>query len=195
MFNKVFLSFIMFTFLLVGCGEKDQTPEAVAAEFWQAVIDKDMETAKTLATWDTVDYLRYIRSGQLKPARFELGEITPGARSAVIDTVLHSRPQGQASIRIPGQTVLIKTEQGWRVDLKETIGSTVKETVGTVFDQLNNIMKQGLQGLDKELSNSMKEVEKALQEGVDSLQKELSKPPFNGELNIQPEPEVEGQSI
>ena len=195
MFNKVFLSFIMFTFFLVGCGEKDQTPEAVAAEFWQAVIDKDMETAKTLATWDTVDYLRYIRSGQLKPARFELGEITPGARSAVIDTVLHSRPQGQASIRIPGQTVLIKTEQGWRVDLKETIGSTVKETVGTVFDQLNNIMKQGLQGLDKELSNSMKEVEKALQEGVDSLQKELSKPPFNGELNIQPEPKVEGQSI
>ena len=185
----------MFTFLLVGCGEKAQTPESVAAEFWQAVIDQDMETAKTLASWDTVDYLRYIRSGQLKPARFELGEITPGDRSAVIETVLHSQPQGQSSIRIPGKTVLIKTEQGWRIDLKETIGSTVKETVGTVFDQLNNIMKQGLQGLDKELSNSMEEVQKALKQGVDELQKELSKPPFNGDLNIQPEPEVEGQRI
>lgn len=195
MINKALLSVIMFTLLLAGCGGKSETPESVAAEFWQAVIDKDMETAKTLASWDTVDYLRYIRSGQLKPARFELGEITPGDRSAVIETVLHSQPHGQSSIRIPGQTVLIKTEQGWRVDLKETIGSTVKETVGTVFDQLNNIMKQGLQGLDKELSNSMKEVEKALKEGVNELQKELSKPPFNGDLNIQPEPAPEGQRI
>ena len=184
----------MFAVLLVGCGEKAKTPESVAAEFWQAVIDQDMETAKTLASWDTVDYLRYIRSGQLKPARFELGEITPGDRSAVIETTLHSQPHGQSSIRIPGQTVLIKTEQGWRIDLKETIGSTVKETVGTVFDQLNSIMKQGLQGLDKELSSSMKEVEKALKEGVNELQKELSKPPFNNEQN-RPEPAVEGQSI
>lgn len=195
MINKFLLSIVMFAFLLAGCSEKMQSPESVAAEFWQAVIDKDMETAKTLASWDTVDYLRYIRSGQLKPARFELGEITPGAGSAIIETVLHSQPQGQSSIRIPGQTVLIKTEQGWRVDLKETIGSTVKETVGTVFDQLNNIMKQGLQGLDQELSNSMKEVEKALQQGVDELQKELSKPPFNGDLNIKSEPAPEGQRI
>jgi hypothetical protein len=195
MINKVLLGFVMLTMLLTGCGEKADTPESVAAEFWQAVIDKDMETAKTLASWDTVDYLRYIRSGQLKPARFELGEITPGDRRAVIETTLHSQPHGQSSIRIPGQTVLIKTKQGWRVDLKETIGSTVKETVGTVFDQLNNIMKQGLQGLDKELSNSMKEVEKALKEGVNELQKELSKPPFNGDLNSQPEPPSEGQRI
>ena len=195
MINKALLSIIVFVFLLVGCAEKAKTPESVAAEFWQAVIDKDMETAKTLASWDTVDYLRYIRSGQLKPARFELGKITPGDRSAIIETVLHSQPQGQSSIRIPSQTVLIKTEQGWRVDLKETIGSTVKETVGTVFDQLNNIMKQGLQGLDEELSSSMKEVEKALKEGVNELQKELSKPPFNGELNSQPAPAPEGQRI
>ena len=50
MINRILLSFVMFSLLLVGCGGKSETPESVAADFWQAVIDKDMETAKTSVT-------------------------------------------------------------------------------------------------------------------------------------------------
>ena len=200
------LSLFLMVMLLVGCNGKDQTPESVAAEFWQAVIDQDMEKAKTLASWDTVDYLKYIRSGQLKPERYELGEVLKSDRTATIETMLYSQPQGQASIKIPGRTVLLSTEHGWRVDLKETIGSTVKETVGTVFDQLNNLMQDGLKGLDKQLSDSMKgfdkqlsdtmdEVGKALEKGTEELRNELNKSPFN--QGTQPSQQIpdEGQRI
>ena len=199
------LSVFLMVMFLIGCNGKEQTPESVAAEFWQAVIDQDMEKAKTLASWDTVDYLKYIRSGQLKPERYELGEVLKSDRTATIQTMLYSQPQGQASIKIPGRTVLLKTEHGWRVDLKETIGSTLKETVGTVFDQLNNLMQDGLKGLDKQLSDSMKgfdkqlsdtmdEVGKALEKGTEELRNELNKSPFND--GSQPTQQIpEGQRI
>ena len=180
--------------LLAACNSKEATPESVAADFWQAVIDKDMEKAKNLATWDSVDYLKYIRSGQLKPERYELGEVMRGDRNAVIETMLYSQQQGQASIKIPGRTALISTEHGWRVDLKQTIGSTLKETVGTVFDQLNNLMQEGLKGFDKQLSDSVKEIGKALEKSAEELRDELSKQPFGS----QPQPDSsipEGQRI
>ena len=188
------ISLILMMYLIVGCNAKQATPESVAAEFWQAVIDRDMEKAKNMATWDSVDYLKYIRSGQLKPERYELGEVMRGDRSAVIETTLYSQPQGQASVRIPGRTALISTEHGWRVDLKQTIGSTLKETVGTVFDQLNNLMQEGLKGFDKQLSESVKEIGKALEKSAEELRDELSKQPFNN----RPQPEMtipEGQRI
>ncbi len=188
------VSLILTMCFIVGCNGKESTPESIAAEFWQAVIDKDMEKAKNLATWDSVDYLKYIRSGQLKPERYQLGEVMRGDRNVVIETMLYSQPQGQASVKIPGRTALISTEHGWRVDLKQTIGSTLKETVGTVFDQLNNLMQEGLKGFDKQLSDSVKEIGKALEKSAEELRDELSKQPFNN----RPQPEMtipEGQRI
>ncbi len=188
------ISLILMMAFLVGCNAKEATPESVAAEFWQAVVDRDMEKAKNLATWDSVDYLKYIRSGQLKPERYELGEVMRGDRNATIETMLYSQPQGQASVKIPGRTALVSTEHGWRVDLKQTIGSTVKETVGTVFDQLNNFMQEGLKGFDKQLSDSVKEIGKALEKSAEELRDELSKEPFK--LNPQPDAKVpQGQQI
>ena len=172
------ISIIFMMFFIMSCDTKNDTPESVAAEFWQSVIDKDMEKAKNIATWDSVDYLKYIRSGQLKPERYELGEVIKGDRRAVIDTTLYSQKQGQASVKIPGKTVLVSTEHGWRVDLKETIGSTLKETVGTVFDQLNNLMQEGFKGFDQQLSDSVKEIGKALEKSAEELRDELSKQPF-----------------
>ena len=173
------IGLILTMFLMIGCSDKEASPESVASDFWQAVIDKDMEKAKNLATWNSVDYLKYIRSGQLKPERFELGEVMQGDKSAVIDTMLYSQRQGQASIKIPGRTALVNTEHGWRVDLKQTIGSTLKETVGTVFDQFNNLMQEGLKGFDKQLSESVKEIGKALEKSAEEIRDELSKQPFN----------------
>ncbi|MGB1311308.1 MAG: hypothetical protein ACPG47_08850 [Leucothrix sp.] len=177
--GRLLISLLLMMCFLIGCTEKEATPESVAGEFWQAVIDKDMEKAKNMATWDSVDYLKYIRSGQLKPERYELGEVMKSDRAAIIETMLYSQPEGTASVKIPGKTALVSTEHGWRVDLKQTIGSTLKETVGTVFDQLNGLMQEGLKGFDKQLSDSVKEIGKALEKSAEELRDELSKQPFN----------------
>ena len=79
-------------------------------------------------------------------------------------------------MKVPGITVLVKTEQGWKVDVKRTLGSVIKQSVNNIFDQLNNFMQQGIKEFDKTFSKSMKELEKALEEGAEELKKELNKP-------------------
>ena len=170
------LPFFLLLFLLAGCGgEPTASPKSAAKAFWQAVIDKDMEKAKNLATWDTVDYLKYLNNSKIHPERFDLGEEMIGEKSAEIGVTLHSKLEGQESIRIPGRTVLINTDHGWRVDVKKSLGSVIKHTVNNVFDQLNNMMQKGIKELDKSFSDSMEDISKGLEEGAKELQRELDK--------------------
>ncbi|MEE9309914.1 MAG: hypothetical protein V3U64_02755 [Cocleimonas sp.] len=171
-------------FILGGCNQPD-TPKSVSETFWKAVQARDMETAKQVATWDTVDYLKYLKAEKLHPERFELGEVMEGETRAEVATTLYTQKQGKSGIKVPGVTVLLKTEKGWRVDVKKTLNSVVKHTINNVFDQLNGFMQEGLKELDKSLSESMDEVGKALEEGAKELRQELSKPLFP-ENNNQP---------
>ncbi len=169
------LPFFLLMFSLFSCSNTADSPEAVTKGFWKAVIMKDMEKAKSYATWDTVEYLKYLNTNKTHPERFELGEQMIGEKSAEIAVILHTQEKGQKSVRIPGKTVLIKTEQGWRVDVKKSLGSVVKQTVNNVFDQLNNMLQDGINELDKSFSDSMDELGKNLEEGAKELKKELDK--------------------
>jgi hypothetical protein len=164
-------------FGLAGCTQSDN-PKSVSEQFWKAVQVRDMESAKQLATWDTVDYLKYLKAEKLHPERFELGEVMQGETRAEVVTTLYTQKQGKSGIKVPGVTVLVKTEQGWRVDVKNTLNSIVKHTIDNVFNQLNGFMQEGLKELDKSLSESMDEVGKALEDSVKELREELSKPLF-----------------
>lgn len=174
--HVIVLPFILFMLFLSGCNsEPTDSPENTAKVFWQAVVDKDMEQAKSLATWDTVTYLKYLNNSKTHPERFDLGEQKIGDKTAEIAVILHSNAQGEESIRVPGRTVLVKTEHGWRVNVKKSLGSVVKESVNNVFDQLNNMMQKGIKELDKSFSDSMEEISKGLEEGAKELQQELDK--------------------
>lgn len=172
----IVLSFFVFIVTFSGCdNEPADSAQSTAALFWQAVIDKDMETAKNLATWESVDYLKYLNRNKTHPERFELGEEMIGEKKATIKVILHSRSQGSESIRIQGQTVLVETEHGWRVDVKKSLGSVIKQSVNNVFDQLNNMMQKGIKELDQSFSDSMQDISKGLEDGAKELQQELEK--------------------
>ena len=70
----------------------------------------------------------------------------------------------------------MKTEQGWKVDVKKTLGSVIKQSVNNIFDQLNGLMQQGIKEFDKTFSESLNELGKALEDGAEELKKELNKP-------------------
>lgn len=179
--SQKFSALIMVLFFVLvnlsGCTETD-TPKSVSKHFWDAVQIRDMDTAKQVATWDTVDYLKYLKTEKLHPERYELGEEMLGETRAEIATILYTQKQGKSGIKVPGVTVLVKHENGWRVDVKKTLNSVVKHTVNNVFDQLNGFMQEGIKELDKSLSKSMDEVGKALEDSAKELRKELSKPIF-----------------
>jgi len=182
-------------FLLSGCVAQSDTPKGVSEKFWDAIQERDMESAKQLSTWDTVDYLKYLKAEKLHPERFELGEEMLGETNAEIATTLFTQKQGKSGIKLPGVTVLVKIEQGWRVDVKKTLNSVIKYTVNNVFDQLNGFLQQGMKELDKSFSESMNEAGKALEEGVKELKKELSKPLYPPSENTPELGKPSGQQI
>ncbi len=181
-------------FFLSACTDK-QSPKQVSQKFWEAIQKRDMETAKQLSTWDSVDYLKYLKVDKLHPERFELGEEMLGENSAQISTTLYTSRQGKSGIKVPGTTVLVKIEQGWRVDVKQTLSTVVKETVNNVFEQLNGLMQEGVSELDKVLSESMDELGKALDQGTKELRNELNKPIFPSPRSPQSQPSQPQKSI
>lgn len=166
-----------------GCSQSD-SPKGVSEQFWKAVQERDMETAKQLSTWDTVDYLKYLKTQKLHPERYELGEVMLGETRAEIATILYTQKQGKSGFKVPGVTILVKTDKGWLVDVKKTLNSVVKHTIDNVFDQLNGFMQEGIKELDKSLSESMGEVGKALEEGTQELKKEFSSPFFKDGIDM-----------
>ena len=174
--KKIILILLMsISFILTACGGQN-SPKEISSKFWNAVQAQDMEAAKQVSTWDTVDYLRYLKKDNFHPERFELGEQKITETSAEIQTVLFTTKVGKTGVKVPGVTVLVKTEKGWKVDVRKTLGSVIKQSVNNIFDQLNNFMQQGIKEFDKTFSESMKELEKALEEGAEELKKELNKP-------------------
>lgn len=170
------LSLFVGLFLISGCmSSEQQQAREVANSFWQAVLDKDMETAKGLVTWESVEYLKFLSNDKVIAQNFETGELQITDGVAEIATVLNSG--STAEMQIPVRTVLVRHEDGWLVDVQKTLGSMVSGAMGSIVDQLNSFMQDGLKGLDESLSDSIDQLGKTLENGLQDLQKELSKPP------------------
>lgn len=163
--------------LLSACSKVD-SPEAVSKQFWQAVQERDMEDAKLFATWDTVDYLKYLNTDKLHPERFQLGEQMVGETRAEVETVLYTSKMGETGVKLPGVTVLVMTDKGWRVNVRKSMTSVVKYSANNVLDQLSGIMQEGIKGLDDSLSDAMSELGSAVEQSAEELKRELSKPLF-----------------
>ena len=170
-----FIFFLTFSGLLSACNKTD-SPKQVSQKFWQAVQERDMETAKILATWDSVEYLKYLNSDKFHPERFEIGEVMSGEKKAEVETVLYTSKPGTSGVKLPGMTVMVLTEHGWRVNVKSSVASVVKHSTNTMFDQLNKLMQEGIKDLDKSLSGVFDELGQALEQGAEELKQELSKP-------------------
>lgn len=169
--------FIAVSYFLVACSGT-QSPADISKQFWNAVQERDMEAAKLVATWDTVDYLKYLNTEKLHPERFELGEQMVGDTRAEVETVLYTSELGKSGVKLPGVTVLVMTDKGWRVNVKKSMTSVVKYSANNVFDQLNGLMQEGIQGLDQSFSEAINELGGALEQSAEELKRELAKPLF-----------------
>ena len=187
-FRRFLIAFLGASLFAISACNQPQSPKDVSQQFWQAVQDRDMETAKMVATWDTVGYLKYLNTEKLHPERFELGEQMMGETRAEIETVLFTSKPGKSGIKLPGVTVLVKTDKGWRVNVKKSMTSVVKYSANSVFDQLGGLMQEGIKELDQSLSEAMNELGTALEDSAEELKRELAKPLFspNNQLQVLP---------
>ena len=187
-YRQLFMASLLVALLSLAACNQSESPKDISKKFWQAVQDRDMESAKMMATWDTVDYLKYLNTEKLHPERFELGEQMMGETRAEIVTVLFTSKAGKSGIKLPGVTVLIKTDKGWRVNVKKSMTSVVKYSANSVFDQLNGLMQDGIKELDQSFSEAMNELGNNLEDSAQELKRELAKPLFspNNQLDIVP---------
>ncbi|WP_020559890.1 hypothetical protein [Thiofilum flexile] len=174
---------LLLVLLLGGCmGEDSKDPQAIANQFWNAVTTNDMETAKNLTTWDSVQYLSFLKTAQLNPQRYELGELKmlENNTKAEIPTVLHGGELG--NVNIPVRTILVKVNEEWRIDVQSTLGALIQGTMGAVVNELNGLLQQGLKGLDEKMNKTLDGLGEQLNKSLDKLQKDLQiSPPVNEE--------------
>lgn len=168
---------VLWSVLLSGCifSSESQQVRETTEKFWQSVLAKDMETTKTLVTWESAQFLGFLSDNSVSAQRFETGEIKVQENIAEVATVLYGGEKGD--MIIPVRTVLVRHQEVWLVDVQKTMGSMVSGAMGAVVEQLNTFMQNGLKDLDRALSDNVNQLNQNLKQGMDQLQKELTAPP------------------
>ncbi len=187
----LFLFSLLVSFFLSACGgEKTLSPEEVAEQFWSSAQVGNLDAAKQMVTWDTSDYLKYFKDDKFNIKRVDFGEVITHDSLVKIDTTLvlergekkdsqkesseaDRRAKVKSDIRIPTQTILVKTEGVWRVQLKQTLAEVINKTVNAAANQFNQMLQQGMQELNNAFSGSINEISKSLEEGAKELGKTL----------------------
>lgn len=168
---------VLWSVLLSGCifSSESQQVRETTEKFWQSVLAKDMETTKTLVTWESAQFLGFLSDNSVSAQRFETGEIKVQENIAEVATVLYGGEKGD--MIIPVRTVLVRHQEVWLVDVQKTMGSMVSGAMGAVVEQLNTFMQNGLKDLDRALSDNVNQLNQNLKQGIDQLQKDLTAPP------------------
>ena len=168
---------VLWSVLLSGCifSSESQQVRETTEKFWQSVLAKDMETTKTLVTWESAQFLGFLSDNSVSAQRFETGEIKVQENIAEVATVLYGGEKGD--MIIPVRTVLVRHQEVWLVDVQKTMGSMVSGAMGAVVEQLNTFMQNGLKDLDRALSDNVNQLNQNLKQGMDQLQKDQTAPP------------------
>lgn len=105
--------------MLSACNQPAQDPKTVAQHYWQAIIDGDTETAKSLIASDSTkefdDYLTHMNSNHQNITQVALDD----QRTSVTTTI--NPNSDQPFNDRPFETILVLEEGQWRIDLKQTL--------------------------------------------------------------------------
>ena len=123
---------VLWSVLLSGCifSSESQQVRETTEKFWQSVLAKDMETTKTLVTWESAQFLGFLSDDSVSAQRFETGEIKVQENIAEVATVLYGGEKGD--LIIPVRTVFVRHQEVSLVDVQNTMGSQMSGTMGSV---------------------------------------------------------------
>ena len=149
--------------LATACGAADG-PGAVAQAFWTASKEGDIDRAKTYVAEGGKATMSNPENKSLR--EFSLGEVTvDGARATVETTVTAEETE------LAFETVLIRQEGDWKVDLDATTDEMMKSLFGTTMGEFTKKMGEAM---GEALGESMKAVTKGMAEGLQAMGKALA---------------------
>jgi hypothetical protein len=131
--------------LAISACSKPQTPQEVAADFWQAVQSgKPNKVKKHISAKDqiTMESLQNV----MPISNVSFGKILIDGDVASVDT--HVTLEGDRAMELPINTHLVKENDRWTVDYERTINTIVAAgKVAAVIDQfkdIGNAVKEGI---------------------------------------------------
>lgn len=167
--------FIVWMLLLSAC-ETPKTPEQVTAAFWQAMIEKDVETAIQFVTTDSQALISADAHEFPDNASVATGRIVIEDQHASVETFIV--PEDTNSLRQSFYTELQKEGETWKVDFRQTINAIPGYALGQLFkslkgigENLNKQLEEQMPLFEKEIESFGRELEKQKQE----LEKRLEK--------------------
>lgn len=150
--------------LATACGAADG-PGAVAQAFWTASKEGDIDRAKTyVAEGSKATMSNPEKSQSLR--KFSLGEVTVDGDRATVETTVMAE-----ETELAFETVLIRQEGDWKVDLDATTDEMMKSLFGTTMGEFTKKMGEAV---GEALGESMKAVAEGMAEGLQAMGEALS---------------------
>jgi hypothetical protein len=179
MIKRLWLGFVYLNLVLslTACifSSESQQVREVTENFWQAILDNQPQTAEAYITNSSKPFLPLLNNQKIAAKRFESGEIQIKESVAEVAIVLYRGDK--ADMPIPLRTLLLKTEQGWQIDVQKTMGSMVNGAMDVVVKQLDELMAKGLTDSDANMRQQLKQLQGELQTNFNNLQHDMKTKP------------------
>lgn len=158
----------------LACHPFEDPPEAVAERFWRAVMEGDLDAARShasAATRSRTDELA--REFDVGPT--VLGETLRNESRAIVETRTEAE-RGGASLSVSFDTHLVREDDGWRVDVRRTRSDLTRAAFAATVGELGETLGEGLRELRESIEQGALEASEALREALEDLELELPPP-------------------
>lgn len=157
--------------LLVGAGcggSGSPRPEAVTAEFWEAIRVRDIEAAAELASDSSRFQLERMRDS--RPIdEVLLGDALIGEQTAVVRTSL-ATSVNEGRVHTTFDTHLLRSDSGWIVDAEATERALSTALFATSMQQLGQAVGDGVDEFRQALEEGTAEVSQAIREMLEAFE-------------------------
>ncbi|MFZ2313687.1 MAG: hypothetical protein WAV82_13840, partial [Methylobacter sp.] len=153
--------------LLSGC-QTVSTPEQITTEFWEAMADSDLDSARKYATRET----QYLVNTQqsLEDATVKTEEAFINGSNATVATLMTLK-ESEINDVLSFDTVLLKENNQWKVDYQQTLNNLSLLPLGDIFRSLralgetfNKELKQQIPLFEKQFKSFSEELIRQLDE-------------------------------
>lgn len=158
--------------------ENTETLLAVANGFWDAMNAKDIQTAMSYVTKESGDKLQIKDTDDTAKRKVTFGEVKTEDNKASIETTMQTHPEtSESETRL--QTILVKEDGQWRVDVGQTIASIPEGGMGEIMQSIGKAM-------ETEPVIDSEDGEKALAAGMQKGLQEMQQSVGDTQANITP---------
>ena len=151
--------------LSLGCSRGGDEAVAVAREFWDAMIDEDIERARACATEESAGSISINEESSPEQAEVTLGSVTQKDDHISISTTVIATDEGQ-EMNIPLETIVVQENGAWKVDAGRTMMSMFGGAMAAMMQGMTDAMADGMEEMGQAMGQAMTEgFEGAVQEG------------------------------